>query len=281
MKNWKTAPAPSYHLLLVLVSFQMAVPMIRGRMANLLPLPHLVFEHGTGHIHPCSGTGSVKEASPKYTRQPPEKGSGVTVQQGYLPLQVSSESSWNSTDELWTASEPGPTHIPPPGAEETPFTACSLAWSLLARTTLPLCCGSEATGNAFISIWQVYGQTSAGSWCGFLWGPSQDLKFVSTIRFLLLEKETFLSIPWGIIPCITHGHTFCGLEALYLLFLSYTTRLRWELCQHFFFSVLLFPYLYGHYLMDRVIPLWLDGSNLCFRWTHNFRDFRLPFASLN
>lgn len=83
------APSPSCHSLLVLISLQLALLMLRGRSANLLPLLHLVLQIIAGHIHLCSGTGSVLKVSLKYTSQSPEECFGVTVQQQYFPLQVS------------------------------------------------------------------------------------------------------------------------------------------------------------------------------------------------
>lgn len=144
--------------------------MLGGRTAKILPLPHLVFENRAGHIHPCSGTVSVLKASPKYTSQSPEEWSGITVQQEYLPLQVSWDSSWKSTDKVWTASEPHPIHIPSPGAEETPFIACNLAWCLLAHTTLLLFCG--LWGN-----WQCFYLHLTGLWSDItgqlMWFPTR------------------------------------------------------------------------------------------------------------
>lgn len=55
--------------------------LLRGRTANLLPLPPLVLESRAGPIHPCCGTGSVLKASLKCTSQSPEEWSGATVQQ--------------------------------------------------------------------------------------------------------------------------------------------------------------------------------------------------------
>lgn len=189
--------------------------MLRGRSANLLPLLHLVLQIIAGHIHLCSGTGSVLKVSLKYTSQSPEECFGVTVQQQYFPLQV----SWDSPGRAQRRSglHQASIHIPPPRAEETPFIAWSLAWSLLAHTTsLPFC---GLWGN-----WQCFYLT--GLWSDItgqlMWFPTRTTGFSGPeacfwIRFLLLEKVTFLSSPRGIIPYISHGHTFCGLEAPYLL----------------------------------------------------------------
>lgn len=121
--------------------------MLGSRMANLSPLARLIFENRARHIHLCSSTGSVLKASPNYTSQSPEEGSEVTIQQAYLPLQVSWGCSWKSTDKVWTASELDPIRIISSGAQGTPFTACSLTWSLLAHTTFLLVCG--LWGNCF------------------------------------------------------------------------------------------------------------------------------------
>lgn len=120
---------------------------------------------------PCSGTDSVLKASPTHTSL---QRRDLDLQSSKTPLQVSWHSSWKSTDKVWTASEPDPVHIPSPGTAETPFIACSLAQSLLAHTALLLFCGLGATGNSFISIWQVCSQTLLDSWPGFLPGSSRE-----------------------------------------------------------------------------------------------------------
>lgn len=156
---WKMASPPSYHPLLVLTSLQPSLPMLRGRTPNLLLLPHLVFENGAGHIHPCFGTGSDTAQSTL-----------ASLQRRGLELQSSKNTCLCRCPEA------------PPGSAQTrsglhqsrilhTFPLQGLKKLLLLLVVWHGACwhaqpssssvGSEATGNDFIS--HLTGQTSLGS----------------------------------------------------------------------------------------------------------------------
>lgn len=206
-------PPPSYHPLPVLPSPQLALPVLRGRTANLLPLPHLVLESRAGPIHPRPGTGSGLKASLRCISQSPEKWSGVTVRQEGLscrcpetsPGRAQTRSGLHQSQTLYT--------FPLQGLQK--LLLLLAVWHGACWHTQP----SSPSVASDRGNWQSFylHLTALGTWFPMSTFLGAEVCFWNQVSS---DGEGNIPLePLGIIQYISHGHTFYGLETPYLLFL--------------------------------------------------------------
>lgn len=196
--------------------------MLGGRMANLLPLPHLVFENRAGHIHPCSGTGSDTAQSTRANLQ----SEGLELQSSKNtclcrcpetpPGRAQTRSGLHHSQILYT--------FPLQGLKK--LLLLLVVWHGVCWLTQPSSSSvaSEATGNAFISIWQV-----RPHWITDMVSYENLLRtwtlFLQSGFFYQRTKHS--SWAPGAYQSWTHL-----LRAGGSLFLPYPSRVWWELCLH-------------------------------------------------